>query len=841
MSPSSSRLFATRWGRRTVSKLPAMLAMVTVLAVPGILAFSPPSSASTSFTVNDTTDAALSNPSGTSCSSSNGGSCTLRAAIQAADNSGGSSTITLPSGLFKLTIPSTGTDDPSTGDLDVKAGISVTISGQGAGATVIDANHIDRAFAVQAGASLSISGVTIENGSQNDAAPSDLSTLASYGGAFYNDGILSVNNSALTDNSAYSGGGVVFADTAASATSISNSIVTASSSAVGYGGVLYVESGSITLSGDIITGSNSYYNGGVLYDDESGNTVGAVTINDSTISNNEAYYDYGGALYLYDAGALTITGSTFANNVLDYYYGGAIFDETSGELTVSGSTFDSNASGGYDGYGGAIETDGTDLSVSGSTFEGNIANYGGAIYVYGSSATAVESITTSTFSNNKGSGYYYYGGAIYDAEGDLQISASTFDGNVAGYYGGALYYQSADGLYLVNDTFDGNVANSGGAIYLDEAATTGTISLLNDTITRNSAYYGGGIAYPEYANSIENTVVAGNSGGASTDGGGDCYGATATANASAADKGGNIDSDGTCFSNIISRDQTGVNPSLGPLSNNGGPTLTDAELPGSPAIGTAQAGFCPLTDQRGVARSAVSCDVGAYQSASAGLVLSGSGSKKAKVGSPVHETFLVTNNGPAPAIGVTLSDTLPAATDLFSWSASQGSCTGGTTVTCSLGTINSSVTGAPTTVSVTIVLIPTKAAALTDRATVSAPNSTTVGASVKTEVSAPAGGTAPVVLTAPARGVSSTSARLSGFVNPAGESTTYSFQIGTSRSYGKTVHGRRLKATLNPVSVSVSLFSLKAGKTYHFRIVATNAAGSRHGQDMTFTTPKVKH
>ncbi len=657
MSPSSSRLFAARWARRTVSKLPAVLAMVTVIAVPGILAFSPPSSASTSFTVNDITDAALSNPIGTSCSSTNAGSCTLRAAIQAADNSGGSSTITLPTGLFKLTIPSTGTDDPSTGDLDVKAGISVTISGQGAGATVIDANHIDRAFAVQAGASLSISGVTIENGSQNDAAPSDNSTSASYGGAFYNDGILSVSNSTLTDNSAYYGGGVVFADSAASATSISNSIVTANSNADGYGGVLYVESGSITLSGDTITGSNSYYYGGVLYDDESGNTVGAVTINDSTISNNEAYYDYGGALYLYEAGALTITGSTFANNVLDYYYGGAIFDESSGELTVSGSTFDSNASGGYDGYGGAIETDGTDLSVSGSTFEGNIANYGGAIYVDGSSATAVESITTSTFSDNKGSGYYYYGGAIYDAEGDLQISASTFDGNGAGYYGGALFYESGDGLYLVNDTFDGNVANSGGAIYLDEAATTGTISLLNDTITRNSAYYGGGIAYPEYANSIENTLVAGNSGGATTDGGGDCYGVTATANASAADKGGNIDSDGTCFSNIISRDQTGVNPGLGPLSNNGGPTETDAELPGSPAIGTAQAGFCPLTDQRGVARSAVSCDVGAYQSASAGLVLAGSGSKKAKVGSPVHETFRITNNGPAPAIGVTLSDT----------------------------------------------------------------------------------------------------------------------------------------------------------------------------------------
>jgi uncharacterized repeat protein (TIGR01451 family) len=722
----------------------------------------------------------------------------------------------------------------------VKAGVSITITGQGAGATIIDANHIDRAFAVQSGAGLSVSGVTIANGSQNDAAPSDLSTSPSYGGAFYNDGALSVNNCVLTNNSAYSGGGVVFSSSGASATSITNSTVTGSSSADGDGGVLYVESGTITLSGDTLTGNSTYYYGAVLYDYESGNTVGAVTISQSTISSNAAYYDYGGAVYLDDAGALTITGSTFSNNVLDYYYGGAIYDAASGELTVSGSTFDGNASGGYYGYGGAIETDGTDLSVSGSTFEGNVANYGGAIYVDGSSATAIESITTSTFSDNKGSGYYYYGGAIYDAEGDLQISDSTFDGNLAAYEGGALYYASGDGLYLVNDTFDGNVSNYGGAIFLDDTATTGTISLLNDTITRNTAYYGGGIAYPEYANSIENTIVAGNSGGSTSEGGGDCYGGSATANASSADKGGNIDSDGTCFSDIISRDQTGVNPGLGSLANNGGPTETDAELPGSPAIGTAQAGFCPLTDQRGVGRSSTSCDVGAYQSASAGLAVAVSGPKTAKVGSPVSETFWITNQGPGPASGVVLSDTLPANADLFSWSASQGACTSGKTVTCSLGTINSSATGSPITARVTIVLVPTKAASLTDQATVSAADSAAVLASKKTTVSAAVAGTAPVVLTTSASKVSATSARLSGIINPGGASTTYSFDIGTSKSYGKILHGGKLKSALRPFSVSVPVASLKAGKTYHFRIVATNAEGTRKGQDMTFKTPKAK-
>ncbi len=513
---------------------------------------------------------------------------------------------------------------------------------------------------------------------------------------------------------------------------------------------------------------------------------------------------------------------------------------------MTGSTFDDNASGGFDGDGGAITTDGTDLSVSGSTFEDNIANYGGAIYHRGllgdsgrsrsrqarsrttrgaaTTTTAVRSTTRKETCRSR-----------------TAPSTATSPGTTA-----ALCTTTAETACTSSTT----PSTATWRIWAGRSTSrrrpsTGTINLLNDTITRNSAYYGGGIAYPGYANSIENTIVAGNLGGLTTDGGGDCYGSGLTANAGAADKGGNIDSDGTCFSNIISRDQTSVNPGLGPLSNNGGPTGTDAELTGSPAIGTAQAGFCPLTDQRGVSRPSTSCDVGAYQSASAGLAVSGSGPKKANVGNPVSETFQLTNNGPAPATGVTLSDSLPASTALSSWSASQGSCTGGTTVTCSLGTINSGATGSPTTASVTIVLVPMKAVVLTDQAKVSAANSTAVSASVQTTVS-PAG-TLPVVLTAPASKVSRTGARLSALVNPADESTTYSFQYGTSRSYGKTVHGRKLNAGTNPVLVSVSVSSLKAGKTYHFRIVATNASGTRRGQDVTFTTlkpkpkPKPKH
>ena len=137
-----------------------------------------------SFTVSDTTDAALSNPAGTACVSTDGGACTLRAAVQAADNAGGASTITLPTGTYKLTIAPSSANDAANGDLDINGTTTaITVTGAGAASTTINANDIDRAFAVQAGESLSISGVRIDNGATTTSAPRSNSTDAGYGGA----------------------------------------------------------------------------------------------------------------------------------------------------------------------------------------------------------------------------------------------------------------------------------------------------------------------------------------------------------------------------------------------------------------------------------------------------------------------------------------------------------------------------------------------------------------------------------------------------------------------------------------------------------------------------------
>jgi predicted outer membrane repeat protein len=132
----------------------------------------------------------------------------LRAAVQAADNTGGTDQINLPAGDYKLTIASTGANDPSTGDLDIDNSASVTITGAGSGSTTVDANQIDRAFAVQSGAALSLSGMTIENG-----APSGNSTQPTFGGAIYSDGALAITGDVTFAHDALAGnGGAIFAD-----------------------------------------------------------------------------------------------------------------------------------------------------------------------------------------------------------------------------------------------------------------------------------------------------------------------------------------------------------------------------------------------------------------------------------------------------------------------------------------------------------------------------------------------------------------------------------------------------------------------------------------------------
>src|SRR5207302_1300415 len=94
----------------------------------------------------------------------------------------------------------------------------------------------------------------------------------------------------------------------------------------------------------------------------------------------------------------------------------------------------------------------------------------------------------------------------------------------------------------------------------------------------------------------------------------------------------------------------------------------------------------------------------------------------------------------------------------------------------------------------------------------------------------------PVVITSPATLVASFSATLNGSVDPHGLTTSVHFQYATTTSYGPST--TLLRPTGNTyLLISANISGLSANHVYHFRVVATNSAGTRLGSDRTFTTP----
>ena len=120
--------------------------------------------------------------------------CSLREAIIAANQHPGSDVVIVPAGIYTLTLDGD-EEDAAAGDLDIRD--AVTVAGMDATATVIDANHLDRAFHIHLGAHVYLSGLTIRNG-RRDA-----------GGAIYNEGsALVLQDCNLEGNSARLMGGM---------------------------------------------------------------------------------------------------------------------------------------------------------------------------------------------------------------------------------------------------------------------------------------------------------------------------------------------------------------------------------------------------------------------------------------------------------------------------------------------------------------------------------------------------------------------------------------------------------------------------------------------------------
>ncbi|MFT3746148.1 MAG: MBG domain-containing protein [Pyrinomonadaceae bacterium] len=167
------------------------------------------------------------------------------------------------------------------------------------------------------------------------------------------------------------------------------------------------------------------------------------------------------------------------------------------------------------------------------------------------------------FSNNSASSA---GGGAIRNDGTMSVIDSTFNANSAA-SGGAIWNLAV--LNVMNSTFSGNAATSqGGAIF-----DIGNFDIFSSTFSGNTAPNTGGIL-SSGSSSITNTIIANSSGG---DCGGFLYGHH---NLIEVPTGGILCGMTTGVNGNI----TGIDPNLGPLANNGGPTQTFALLSGSPAI-----------------------------------------------------------------------------------------------------------------------------------------------------------------------------------------------------------------------------------------------------------------
>ena len=94
----------------------------------------------------------------------------------------------------------------------------------------------------------------------------------------------------------------------------------------------------------------------------------------------------------------------------------------------------------------------------------------------------------------------------------------------------------------------------------------------------------------------------------------------------------------------------------------------------------------------------------------------------------------------------------------------------------------------------------------------------------------------PVLTTGPATGITQTEATIAGILFPEGLPTSYAFELGAAAGTYETRVFGNVVGEPGEATPTATFTSLQPGTTYHYRLVATNAAGTSEGPDRTFTT-----
>jgi hypothetical protein len=330
-------------------------------------------------------------------------------------------------------------------------------------------------------------------------------------------------------------------------------------------------------------------------------SFGTLTVTNSNFSNDSAFA-LGGGIYIHVNSTATVTNCTLSNDSAFSAGGdgGGVFVDASSTATLTNCTLSNDSAG---NGGGGVSIDGGAAILNKCTLSNDTARQGGGIVNTGGTVT----VTASTFNNDSDTGLLN--------EGTATVTASTFS-NDSALEGGGM--ENTGTATVTNCTFSNDSATSsidgGGGLFNADGAA---ITLTNCTLANNSAVTGSGGGIwnaPTGILNLINTLVAENT---ATVSGPDIFGTINTADHNLIGDGGGSSIIANLGGNLIGGNGNPViDPRLGPLQNNGGPTQTLALLLDSPAIGHANNAKAPTTDQRGLLRideAGETTDIGAFE------------------------------------------------------------------------------------------------------------------------------------------------------------------------------------------------------------------------------------
>ena len=343
---------------------------------------------------------------------------------------------------------------------------------------------------------------------------------ATYGGGIFCDGsspTLTVN--IIISNDATHGGGICCFDQ--SSPSIEDNVIGTyyeGNSAVGYGGGIYCYGASNPdIKYNTIIDNDAGFGGGICCHSSSPNIIGnGNSAYGGQITNNSA--DYGGGICCVENSAPNIKTSNNISSNRAYIAGGGIYCSDNIYLSpqIWNNSITSNEVGlvgSFNGIGGGICCANSSPSIRYNIISQNEAyglEYSEGGGIWCSNSTAL--IAKNDISVNKAN-YYGYGGGIFCSSA-VTITTNHIRVNSAGLFGGGIYCESS--ALIVNNLFENNCTigtGSRGAGLL--IATSSNPDVTNNTIVYNKAQggstAGGGIYCEEdSAPVITNCILWGN-------------------------------------------------------------------------------------------------------------------------------------------------------------------------------------------------------------------------------------------------------------------------------------------------------------------------------------------